>query len=195
MEPAPTQDPSAAVALRRGERVFIRHPQALDREEFLRLMKASRDLHRRFAPWPAPGVNADDPRYFAALVEHGHTPENERLFLCQRKDGAITGFVNLNVITRGALHSAYLGYSIGAPFARNGYMTEGLQLVLAHAFETLELHRVEANIQPENTASKALVERAGFRKEGFSPRYLRIGGEWRDHERWALLVDEWPVVP
>jgi len=73
-------------------------------------------------------------------------------------------------------------------------MTEGLQLVLRHAFRRLKLHRLEANIQPANTASIRLVRSLGFRKEGFSPRYLKIGGRWRDHERWALLVEDWRAL-
>jgi ribosomal-protein-alanine N-acetyltransferase len=70
-------------------------------------------------------------------------------------------------------------------------MTEALTLTLRIAFRRLRLHRVEANIQPGNRASIALVRRAGFRREGLSPRYLKIGGRWRDHERWALTVEDW----
>jgi ribosomal-protein-alanine N-acetyltransferase len=74
-------------------------------------------------------------------------------------------------------------------FAGTGLMTEALRAAVGYAFNELGLHRLEANIQPGNTASIALVRRLGFRQEGFSPRYLRINGEWRDHERWALLSD------
>lgn len=87
--------------------------------------------------------------------------------------------------------SGYLAYYIGASHAGQGYMTEALQLMLRTAFRTLRLHRVEANIQPGNRASIALVERAGFRREGYSRRYLKIARRWRDHERWALLAEEW----
>jgi ribosomal-protein-alanine N-acetyltransferase len=69
-----------------------------------------------------------------------------------------------------------------------------IQLILRYAFTKLKLHRVEANIQPENLASLALIKRAGFTREGYSRRYLRIGGRWRDHERWALLAEDWKVA-
>ena len=72
-------------------------------------------------------------------------------------------------------------------------MTEAVRLTIAHAFAEIGLHRLEANIQPANRRSIALAKRVGFRKEGFSPRYLKIGGSWCDHERWALLADEGAV--
>jgi [ribosomal protein S5]-alanine N-acetyltransferase len=101
------------------------------------------------------------------------------------------GVCNLSQIFLGNLKSAFLGYWIGATFAGQGYMTEALDLVLSYAFENLRLHRVEANIQPENVDSKALVRRIGFRLEGFSPRYLKVAGRWKDHERWAICRDDW----
>ena len=70
-------------------------------------------------------------------------------------------------------------------------MTEALALVLRHAFHALGLHRIEANIQPGNHRSIALVRRLGFAREGYSPRYLKIGGRWKDHERWAITREAW----
>ena len=101
------------------------------------------------------------------------------------------GTMNLSQIFHGGFRSAYLGYYVGARYANRGYMTEALQMTLKYAFEDLKLHRLEANIQPQNIASIALVRRAGFVKEGFSRRYLKIGGRWRDHERWAILAEDW----
>ena len=113
------------------------------------------------------------------------------LFLCRKEDRAIVGSINLSQIFRGAFQSAYLGYYIGAAYANQRLMTEGIQLTLHYAFNVLKLHRLEANIQPENKASIALVKRCGFVREGYSRRYLKISGRWRDHERWAILAEDW----
>ena len=91
----------------------------------------------------------------------------------------------------GLFRSAYLGYQIGAPYARQGYMAAALRLALRHGFGALRLHRLEANVRPENVASLALVRRLGFTREGYSRRYLKIGGRWRDHERWPMLREDW----
>jgi ribosomal-protein-alanine N-acetyltransferase len=97
----------------------------------------------------------------------------------------------LSQVFRGSFKNAFLGFYGFSSFVHQGYMTEAVSLGLRHAFRTMRLHRVEANLQPANHESRALVERLGFRREGFSPRYLRIAGRWRDHERWAILAEEW----
>jgi ribosomal-protein-alanine N-acetyltransferase len=173
---------SAGSALRR---VYLRAPGRADEAEFVGLMRSSRSFHRPWATAPT------DPDRFAAYLADSSRGDFEAMLLCRSQDDAILGFFNLSHITRGLLQSAYLGYAIGKPYAGHGYMREGLDLVLYHAFTALRLHRVEANIQPGNKASIALARGAGFRREGFSPRYLKIGGRWRDHERWAILADEW----
>ena len=126
------------------------------------------------------------------LTRKDDAREDFRGFEVRRiSDGAVIGSVEISRIARGNFQSGYLGYRIAAGHRRNGYMTEALQLALRHAFRVLKLHRVEANIEPGNEASIALVRRAGFTREGFSRRYLKHGGRWRDHERWALLREDW----
>ncbi len=172
-----------------ARRVSIRPPCAADERELSRLREASWDF---LAPWesaPPPAPFGEE--WFATYIESAARDDTERLLICRADDGAIVGGANISAIVRGAFHCGFLGYWIGGPFARQGLMSEALPLVLDHAFGALSLHRVEANVRPENTASIALVRRSGFRREGFSPKYLRISGEWRDHERWALLAEEW----
>ena len=111
--------------------------------------------------------------------------------VCRSDDDALIGVFNLSEIIRGSFQSAYLGYYGFASHGGEGYMRDGLQLVLDMVFRTMKLHRVEANIQPDNVRSIALVREAGFIREGFSRRYIKISGRWRDHERWAMLVDDW----
>ena len=148
-------------------------------------MRRSRSFHRPFASAPT------DEGRFDAYIADARRLDFEAMLVCRATDGRIVGFFNLSQIARGSLQSAYLGYAVGKPFAGQGYMREGLELVLRNAFLHLRLHRIEANIQPGNEASIALARGAGFRREGFSPRYLKISGRWRDHERWAILAEEW----
>jgi [ribosomal protein S5]-alanine N-acetyltransferase len=166
-------------------RVYLRPPEPSDSEEFIALMRASSAFHRPWATAPT------DEQRFAAYLADAERPDFDASLLCRIHDDAILGFFNLSQIVRRGLQSAYLGYAIGMPFAGQGYMREGLELELRRAFVTIRLHRIEANIQPENLPSIALARGAGFTREGFSPRYLKIAGRWRDHERWALLAEDW----
>ncbi len=162
--------------------VLIRQPSLADMKPFLAAVGKSRSLHR---PW----VTAPDtPARYRAYLKRMASPENYAFLVCRRDNGAMVGVINLSSVIRGPLQSAYLGYYAFAGHQRQGFMRQGLQAVVRHAFKLLKLHRLEANIQPDNTASIALAVRCGFRKEGYSPRYLKIGGRWRDHERWAILA-------
>jgi len=167
-----------------GERVGIRRPTASDCDEFTALMRASEEFHY---PWVDPPKTSE--RYHDYLESRGGATDDGFL-ICDVKSGEIIGVINISCIVRGFFHSAYLGFYIGAPFAKKGYMTEGLKLVTRFAFGKLGLHRVEANIQPHNVASISTVRKLGFRLEGFSPKYLRVYREWRDHERWALVAED-----
>jgi len=165
--------------------VFLRAPARGDEAEFLDLVRRSRKLHH---PWVAPPAT---PERFRAYLRRCRDANYRGLLVCRRGDGAIVGLFNISQIVRGVLQNAILGYWVGAPFAGRGYMAKGLALVLRHAFRKLKLHRVEADLQPGNTRSRALVRGAGFRNEGFSPRFVKINGRWRDHERWAICREEW----
>jgi ribosomal-protein-alanine N-acetyltransferase len=173
----------------KDHRVTLRPLAAGDEDEFLALVAASADLHRPWMSLPAA------PPEFRAYVARYERPDEESLLVCRRDTGAIAGMINLNSIIRGRFQSASLGYAAFAPSAGRGYMSEGLDLVIRHAFERLRLHRLEANIQPENHASLRLVRRAGFRNEGYSPDMLFIDGAWRDHERWAITNTMAGITP
>jgi len=166
-------------------RVRLRAPSARDERAFLEAVRRSRAFLRR---WAAPPSTAG--AYRAYLRRMGRPTHAGRLVVL-RGSGELVGVINVNEIVRGSFRSAYLGYYAFVPHAGRGHMSEGLSLALGWAFGALRLHRVEANIQPANAPSRALVRRLGFRCEGLSPRYLKIAGRWRDHERWALLAEEW----
>jgi ribosomal-protein-alanine N-acetyltransferase len=171
--------------LARGEKLYIFAPSRECADDFIAMTTASRDFHR---PWVFPAI---DGRRFRAYLDRLEEGRAYGFCLGRLEDDALVGVVNINDVILGGLRSGSLGYYVAAGFARRGFMTEGLALVLDHAFTHLDLHRIEANVQPANVASLALIKRLGFRKEGFSPAYLQIDGIWRDHERWAILADEW----
>lgn len=162
--------------------VTIRRPKPADEAEFLAMARRSSALHH---PWiTAPSTRGQFRRYLARLDGE----RNHAWLVCLRRTGAIVGVVNVNEVVLGAFRSGYLSYYVFAKFERRGLMRAGLRAVIRHAFSKLRLHRLEANIQPGNRPSIALVKSCGFRKEGLSRRYLKIGGRWRDHERWAILA-------
>ena len=165
-------------------RVSLRVLDRADREEFLALARESRELHR---PWTYPPERADQ---FDDLFARSRRDDFVCLLAIAVEGGEIAGVFTISQIVRGAFQSAYLGYYANARYAGQGMMREAMEQVLDHAFGPLTLHRLEANIQPGNGPSIALARGAGFRLEGFSPRYLLIGGQWRDHERYAITVDE-----
>jgi ribosomal-protein-alanine N-acetyltransferase len=172
-------------ATRPGGRVVLRDLVLADREAFLAMVRESRDLHQ---PWTYPPERADQ---FDDLVTRAGRDDFACLAAVLADDASdLVGVFTVSQIVRGYFQSAYLGYYASARHAGKGLMTEAMQLVLDLAFGPLALHRLEANIQPGNAPSISLARRAGFRLEGYSPRYLLIGGRWRDHERYAITSDE-----
>jgi ribosomal-protein-alanine N-acetyltransferase len=166
-------------------RIELQSPAARFEAEFVGAVRRSRSLHRHFAQPPRTRAA------FREFLRRTRRPSHEGHFLIERSTGALVGVVNVMEIVRGSFQSAYLGYYAFLPYAGRGYLLEGVSHTITRAFGELSLHRLEANIQPDNARSIALVKRLGFRREGFSPRYQKLAGRWRDHERWAITREEW----
>ena len=165
-------------------RVHLELPDIRREAEFLVAVRQSRSLHGQLAS--PPRTPEQYRAYLVRIAEAAH----RGYFVCLA-GGELAGVINVNEIVRGRFRSGYLGYYSLAPHAAKGYMAQGLRLVISRMFRQDRLHRLEANIQPNNLRSLALVRGLGFRLEGLSPRYLKLGGQWRDHERWALTVEDW----
>ena len=185
--------PAPRNALAVGPRVYLRRPGKRDVAAFIAAARLSDRLHRGWvqAPSTGPGFAAYLRRFAGSKSRRPATASHIGVVVCKLDDDALIGVFNFSEIVRGAFESCYLGYYAFAPHAGQGYMSEGLGLALALAFDRLGLHRVEANVQPTNRPSVSLVRRAGFTREGFSRRYVKIAGRWRDHERWAMLSEDW----
>jgi len=165
----------------RGPTVHLRLPRPPDEPEFLAAVRRSRALHRGWVSPPATSLA------FREYLGRCKCDDFRAFFVCRNDTGSIAGVFNISQVFYGPFQSAYLGFYAFAGHEAQGLMREGLALTLRMAFGKLRLHRLEANIQPTNKRSIALVKSLGFRLEGFSPRYLKIAGRWRDHERWAIL--------
>jgi [ribosomal protein S5]-alanine N-acetyltransferase len=152
--------------------------------EFVAAVLRSRRLHGR---WVNPPATREQYRAFVRRMRKPAYASH----LVLTEDDELAGVINISEIVRGAFCSGYLGYYAFAPHDGRGYMRAGLMAVIRLAFQDYRLHRLEANVQPANLRSIALVENLGFAQEGYSPRYLKINGRWRDHERWALTTERW----
>jgi ribosomal-protein-alanine N-acetyltransferase len=160
-------------------------PQATCAAEWIEMVRSSAAYHR---PWLYLRADAAGFGEYMQKIAVGRTIG---FFARRVPDARLVAVINLNEPVMAAFHSVYLSYYADAACTGQGYVSEALALVIDGAFQRLDFHRLEANIQPGNERSLALVRRLGFRQEGFSPRYLQVDGVWRDHERWALLADEW----
>jgi [ribosomal protein S5]-alanine N-acetyltransferase len=171
------------VQKRSTHRVVIRPPTRADSAAFLGAVRESRCLHQRWVSPPS------TPKAFARYVVRVSSDTHRGYLVIHRRTGNIVGVINVTNIIRGPFQNAFLGYYSFLPHAGQGLMHEGMLLVLRRAFRKLKLHRLEANIQPGNRPSIALVRKCGFVREGFSRRYLKVCGRWADHQRWAILAE------
>ncbi len=171
------------------ERLTLRLPVHGDYAAWSALRSQSRDF---LAPWE-PSWSADhlsrraftNRVYWASRSVSGGTAVP--LFLTRRDDGALLGAITLDNIRRGPAQAGTLGYWIGEPYARHGYMREAISAVVHHSFEKLGLSRIEAACLPENAASRGLLEASQFKYEGVAQSYLQINGRWRTHVLYAAL--------
>lgn len=181
-----TEDAEPAMAT---SRLYLRLPEAGDRAAWVRLRQASRAF---LEPWePRWSESEFTPAAFRARVRRcrnlARDDEAYRYFIFRRHDRALMGGLSLINIRRGDADTASLGYWIGEPFARQGYMTEAVRAAVAHGFGSLRLHRIEAACLPGNEASMRLLARCGFEREGYAKGFLRIAGRWQDHVLYARL--------
>ncbi|MEW2522346.1 GNAT family N-acetyltransferase [Actinacidiphila alni] len=168
-------------------RVSIREPRPADAEPHRAAVLRSVE---HLKPW-----NPVEPDGFGELLRR-QGAELRTFLVVNDEDSGIVGKVNVANIVRARFRNASLGYDSYLPYSGTGRMTEGLRQVVDRCFTSypdgLGLHRLEINVQPDNSRSVAMAKRLGFRLEGYSPRMLYINDAWRDHERYALTAEEWP---
>ena len=170
--------------------IYLQEPTLDNQDNFIRTMHLSQHIHH---PWlQAPST----PEEYRKYLEKYQASTTNKSYLVFAKDNPeqILGVINLNEIIRGCFHNAFLAYYASCYGVGKGVMLQALKLVIDQAFNQLNLHRIEANIQPTNVKSIQFIQRAGFRNEGMAHSYLFIDGVWQDHLRFALLNHDWQVV-
>ncbi len=167
-----------------ANQISLRKVSLKDQETFLTAARKSRSLHQNWVRVPHTAGA------FRQYVKDMNTDTDIAYLVKARFSKALVGVVELKDIYRGNFRNAYVIYFVFEGYASHGYMTEAVEELIHIAFSRLRLHRLEANIQPNNLASRRLAKTCGFRKEGLAKAFLKKGGEWRDHERWAVTSTE-----
>jgi ribosomal-protein-alanine N-acetyltransferase len=175
-----------------GDEVYLRAPQMFDFHAWASLRAASREFLTPWEPiWPTDDLTRGAfrrrvRRYVRDIREDQAYP----LFVYRKSDDTLVGGLTLSNIRRGVAQACSLGYWVGSPHARRGYMSRAVAASVPFVFETLQLHRLEAACLPANTASIGLLRKCGFIEEGYARRYLRINGVWQDHVLFAMLAED-----
>jgi ribosomal-protein-alanine N-acetyltransferase len=170
-----------------GEGVVLRTPQMTDFDEWAALREASRDFLAPWEPtWPKDDLTRGAFRRRIKRYTEDLRADQGYAFLIYA-DGALVGGLTMANIRRGVAQAGSLGYWMGLPFVRHGYMTAAVRAVIGFGFDTLRLHRLEAACIPSNAGSIRLLEKAGFVREGYAREYLCINGAWQDHLLYARL--------
>jgi [ribosomal protein S5]-alanine N-acetyltransferase len=174
-----------------GEGVTLRTPQATDYGEWAALRELSRDFLTPWEPtWPPDDLTRGAfRRRLRRYAEDMRTDQSYAFLIVRSSDNKLVGGLTLANIRRGVAQAGSLGYWMGFPYARRGYMTAAVRAVIPFAFATLRLHRLEAACIPTNDASIRLLENTGFVREGYARDYLCINGIWQDHLLYGRLKD------
>ena len=181
-----------------GPSVFLRAPRRVDQEAWLDVRRVSRPFLEPWEPaWPQDALTPTGyRRRLNRFLTDWDSGNGYAFFIFRNSDEALLGGITLANVRRGVVQSANVGYWTGLPYLRQRVMSEALQIALEFCFTTLKLHRVEAATLPENLASRALLEQAGFRQEGLARQYLCIAGRWQDHVTFGILAEDTrPAVP
>jgi [ribosomal protein S5]-alanine N-acetyltransferase len=175
-----------------GDGIILRAPQMGDYLEWATLREASRDFLTPWEPtWPADDLTRSSfRRRIKRYFEDQRGDLAYPFFIFRRLDNVLVGGLTIANVRRGCAQAGSLGYWMGQSYAGKGYMTAAVRAVVPFAFGTLRLHRVEAACIPGNAASIRLLEKTGFRREGFARQYLCIDGVWQDHLLYARLRDD-----
>jgi len=175
-----------------GGGVLLRTPVSSDYAEWAAVREKSRDFLTPWEPtWPADDLSRSAFRRRLKRYAEDQRGDLAYAFLIFRSDdGALVGGLTLANIRRGVAQAGSIGYWVGQPFARNGYMTAAVRALIPFCFGTLRLHRLEAACIPDNAASIGLLEKTGFKREGYARGYLCINGVWQDHLLYARLKDD-----
>jgi ribosomal-protein-alanine N-acetyltransferase len=175
-----------------GDGVVLRTPDATDFLEWASVREQSRAFLVPWEPtWPSDDLTRPAfRRRLRRYAEDVRTDQGYAFFVFRRSDDALVGGLTLANVRRGVAQAGSLGYWMGAPYARQGYMTHAVRALIPFAFGPLRLHRLEAACIPTNSASIRLLEKCGFFHEGLARKYLCINGAWQDHLLYALLAGD-----
>lgn len=177
-----------------GKGVMLRPPLMSDFEEWAALRERSRGFLTPWEPtWPMDDLTRGAfRRRLKRYAEDQRTDQAYAYFIFRSADRALVGGLTLANVRRGVAQAGSIGYWMGEPYARRGFMTEAVRALAPYAFAALRLHRLEAACIPTNTPSMRLLESCGFAREGYARQYLCINGLWQDHLLYARLKDDPP---
>lgn len=179
-----------------GERIYLRTPRAADYTAWRDLRRASREFLKPFEPrWTESDLSQ---RIYASRLKRGREEARAgtdySFFIFNRSEDQLVGGITLSNVRRRAAQFVNLGYWMGRAFAGQGYMTEAVGLIVPYCFETLGLHRIHAAFLPDNQASRRVLEKNGFREEGYAENYLQIDGRWADHVLFGLTRERYDAA-